>query len=110
SQLYSLFKTQEKLNSLTSYIGANARSIQVMTHNAGKVAMNETSFEGLYNDARNHFRNKSKIKAVNNAFADPNNFYTSYQIRQMILLMDGEQDRLRAAKAAYRGVIDPVNF
>jgi hypothetical protein len=110
SQLYSLFTTQEKLNSLTNYIGANSRSIQVMTHNAGKMAMNDTAFEGLYNDARNHFRNKSKIKAVNNAFADANNFYTSYQVRQMILLIDGEQDRLRAAKAAYRGVTDPVNF
>jgi hypothetical protein len=109
-QLYSLFTTQEKLNSLTNYIGANSRSIQVMTHNIGKVAMNDAAFETVYNDARNHFRNKSKIKAVNNALADANNFYSSYQARQMILLIDGEQNRLAAAKAAYRGVIDPANF
>jgi hypothetical protein len=109
-QIYTLFKTQERLNSLTSYIGANARSIQVMAHNAGKTAMDATSYDRIYNDARNHFRNKSIIKAVNSAFADQNNFYSSYQARQLVLLIDGESDRLKAAKAAYRGVTDPSNF
>jgi hypothetical protein len=109
-QLYTLFKTQERLNSLTSYIGANARSIQVMTHNSGKSAMNDAAFESLYNNTANHFRNKSIIKAVDNAFADENNFYTSYQARQLVLLLNSEEDRLRAAKAAYRGITDPSNF
>ena len=110
SQLYSLFKTQEGLNSLTSYIGANAHNVQVMTHNSNKVAMADARFGNLYTDAKDHFRRKSKIKAVGNIFADANNFYSSYQARQLILLIDGEQNRLRAAKAAYRGIIDPVNF
>jgi hypothetical protein len=109
-QLYSLFKSQERLNSLTTYIGANARSIQVMAHNAGKAAMDENTYGNLYNEARNHFRNKSIIKSVNAVFANENNFFTSYQARQMILLIDDENDRLNAAKAAYRGITDPTNF
>lgn len=109
SQLYTLFNTQERLNSLTTYIGANAHSI-AMNHNAVKTAMTDETFAGLYNEARNHFRNKSVIKAVNSAFANSNNFYTSYQARQMLLLVNGEQNRLRAAKAAYRGITDPENF
>jgi hypothetical protein len=47
---------------------------------------------------------------VNTFFTNESNFYSSYQARQMILLIDGEADRLSAAKAAYRGITDPSNF
>jgi hypothetical protein len=109
AQVYELIKPEEMLNNLKTYIGANAHSI-AMVHNSGKIAMTDAAFSSRYDEARNHFRNKSIIKDVNNFFADNNSFYTSFQARQMILLINGEKNRLAAAKAAYRGITDPSNF
>lgn len=108
-QVYELIKPAEMLNNLKTYIGANAHSI-AMVHNSGKAAIADTDFSNRYNEARDHFRNKSIIKDVNTFFTEVNNFYTSYQARQMILLINGEKHRLAAAKAAYRGITDPANF
>lgn len=108
-QVYELIKPEEMLNTLKTYIGANAHSI-AMVHNSGKIAMTDSDFSSRYNEARDHFRNKRIIKDVNAFFSEVNNFYTSYQSRQMILLINGEKNRLEAAKAAYRGITDPANF
>jgi len=109
SQVYELIASEELLNNLKTYIGANAHSI-AMVHNSGTVAMSDAAFASRLAEARNHFRNKSIIKDVNNFFTEGNNFYSSYQARQLILLINGENNRLNAAKAAYRGITDPANF
>lgn len=109
SQLYDLFDSQERLNSLTNYIGASAHSIQ-MTHNDTKMGMSEGAFSQAYQDVKDHYRNKSRINSAASFFTNDANFYSSYQAREMILLINGEKNRLKAAKAAYRGVIDPANF
>lgn len=109
SLMYELITPAEMLKNLKTYIGANAHSIS-MVHNSGKIALTDAAFVNRLTVTKNHFRNKSIIKDVNNFFADGNNYFTSYQSRQMILLINGESDRLNAAKAAYRGITDPSNF
>ncbi len=109
SQLYSLFYDQAYITNLKSYIGANANNMPAV-HNYGKVGMSETEFEKAYNSARLHFRTSSKLREVTDLFNNSNNYFTSYQARQLITLVKTDSDRLQLAKLAYRGIVDPNNF
>jgi hypothetical protein len=107
--MYDLFESPERVTTLKAYIGADEKKTTV-AHNAGKTPMDEASFTSLLDDSKNSYRKKTIIKSVNNVFADANTYYTSYQARQLLLLISDESDRLTAAKAAYRGITDPQNF
>jgi hypothetical protein len=109
STLYALFSDQSYVSSLQAYIGANANNMPAV-HNYGKVSMNDSEFEKVYNSARLHFRTSSKLSAVTDFFNNSNNYFTSYQARQMITLLKTESERLQLAKLAYRGIVDPNNF
>lgn len=110
SQLYSLFSDVSYLQSFKTYINANANTNITGIHNYGRVAMTEADFTKLYNGARNHFRTTSVLRAVSESLGNTSNYFTSYQVRQMIMLVKSENDRLQLAKSAYRGVVDPNNF
>jgi len=107
--LYPLFRDPIRLNNLLTYIGANAHSIQMM-HNLGKPAMNDEQFLVQYNHVAQQHRQKLQRAAVHAIFTDPNQFYTSIQAKQLLSFIRNDDKRLEAAKAAYRGIVDPVNF
>jgi hypothetical protein len=109
SAMYSLFDSPERIEALKAYIGVSEKPVAV-THNAGKAPMDEARFTSLLDDSKNTYRKKAIVKSVNNVFADANNYYTSYQARQLLLLISDGTDRLNAAKAAYRGITDPKDF
>jgi hypothetical protein len=110
SKLYSLFDEIAYLQSFQSYITANSNTNVTGIHNYGKIAMTDTDFTRLYNSARSHFRTSSILKDVTAAITNTSNYFTSYQARQMIMLVKSETDRLQLAKSAYRGIVDPTNF
>jgi len=109
SQLYSLFSDENYISSLRAYVGANANNTPAV-HNYGKVGMNDSEFEKAYNSARLHFRTSSKLREITDLLNNSNNYFTSYQARQLITLIKTESDRLQLAKMAYRGIVDPNNF
>ncbi len=108
--MYTLFSDNYYLNSLKSYVEANSNTNVTGIHNYGKVAMSEADFTKLYNTSRSHFRTSSILRDVTNALTNTNNYFTSYQARQMIMLVKTETDRLQLAKSVYRGIVDPNNF
>lgn len=109
SQVYALFTQPAFINSLAAYVSANGNTMAV-THNMGKTAMTDTEFSAVYNRSRNHFRNSSIYREVSQALSEPSNYFTSYQVRQLLLLVRGEGERLQLAKSAYRGVTDSANY
>jgi hypothetical protein len=109
SQLYTLFNDEAYITSLRAYVGANANSAPAV-HNYGKVGMNDSEFEKVYNSARLHFRTSSKLREVTDFLNNSNNYFTSYQARQLVTLIKTESDRLQLAKLSYRGIVDPNNF
>jgi len=108
--MYSLFDEAAYLVSFKAYITANSNTNISGIHNYGKVAMTDADFNAIYTSARNHFRTSSILKDVTASLQNTNNYFTSYQARQMILLVKSENDRLQLAKSAYRGIVDPNNF
>ncbi|HEX6914914.1 MAG TPA: DUF4476 domain-containing protein, partial [Chitinophagaceae bacterium] len=107
--IYSLFSDTAMVSSLRSYIAASADNM-IGVHNYGKTALSDDQFADLYQASRSHFRSKSILRAVHEAFTDSARFYTSYQARQLIMLVKNENDRLQLAKDAYRQIVDAENF
>ena len=74
------------------------------------VAMSETDFTNLYTSIRNQWRSASRMTMVSDAFANTNYFFTTAQAKQLIQLINSQNNRLTLAKASYRSITDPTNF
>ena len=72
--------------------------------------MSAADFNTLYNSVRSQWRNSNKVTLVSDAFANPSNYFTTAQAKQLIQLINNQSNRFTLAKAAYRGITDPVNF
>ncbi len=115
SQIYDLFNTQASRDEFASYIASYNRNNQVsnnnvVANNQNKTPMSDASFRTLYNDIQRQWIPGSKLDALTNAFANPNNYFTSSQAKQLIQLTSDETNRLQLAKASYRNITDPANF
>jgi hypothetical protein len=71
--------------------------------------MSEVTFNSIYQAARNQSGNL-RTNYVLDALANANNYFTSYQARQLIQLVPTENERLILAKTSYRGITDASNF
>lgn len=108
SLLYTLFYDENVITQLKNYLNANDNSSR--PHNFGKTSITDAAFSKIYDEARSHFRSSSRLRSVTAALSDTTLYFTSYQVRQLLLLLKTEAERLELAKAAYRGVTDPANF
>jgi hypothetical protein len=115
NQIYDLFNTQASRNELAAYINtynANAAANNTVVNNpyGSRTPMSDASFNALIRDVQNQWQAGAKMTTINNAFTNTNNYFTTYQVRQLIQLIDEESNRLQLAKAAYRGITDPNNM
>jgi len=101
-QLYDLFSYQSSRNELASYINSNSSST--------RQAMSTSSYTSLYNDVAEEWPVSSRVSYLNNTFSNSGNYFTTSQIRQLLLLIYTDNDRLSLAKLAYDNVIDPSNY
>jgi Domain of unknown function (DUF4476) len=51
-----------------------------------------------------------KVNYETDVFNNPNYFFTTAQIRELLLLINDEKNRLDLAKLSYKTVTDPANF
>jgi hypothetical protein len=72
--------------------------------------ISDSRFSVIYNEVVAEPTSAERSYYLNNFFSRDFNFYTTAQAKQLIQLATAEQDRLSAAKAAYRGVIDKENY
>ena len=75
-----------------------------------RTAMSAATFNQLYQKARNHFFQSSTVSDVQSAFTNTANYFSTEQVRQMLLLVKAEADRLALAKLAYSRTVDANNF
>lgn len=73
-------------------------------------AMNPTDFNNLYNSIRNQWRSANRMTMVSDAFANTNYYFTTTQAKQLIQLVNNQDNRFTLAKASYRSITDPTNF
>jgi len=67
-------------------------------------------FNQLMKTVRSRSTQTSKIAAERDAFLNTSNYFSTDQVRQLLLLVSSEYRRVELAKLAYRRVTDPSNF
>jgi alpha-D-ribose 1-methylphosphonate 5-triphosphate synthase subunit PhnG len=114
SSLTQLLTSQASRNDFEAYVvtynNANP-GFNTATTNTGYVEpMSTSNFNQLYSQAQNQSSNSGKLTFLSTTFANSYNYFTAAQVRQLLLLVYYENDRLTLAKSAYDNVVDPVNY
>ena len=111
SQVYNLLGTQISRNDLANYvrsIGGTAGTYD--TTPAYRTPMADADFSSLIEQIRAQWIPGAKKRAVLNAFANTNYYFTTYQAAQLVQLDNDEADRMDMAKASIRSISDPANI
>jgi hypothetical protein len=64
----------------------------------------------LYNNINSSWSSSTKVSLATEAFSNNSNYFTVYQVRQLLLLISSENDRLVLAKSSYNNIVDPANY
>jgi hypothetical protein len=103
-QVYDLLNSQASEDELQDYVNNYGEDSNL------NVAMSDANFNSLYNNIREQYPVAGQMNSLSNAFSNTNNYFTTYQARQLIQLVTSESNRLQLAKSSYRSITDPVNF
>lgn len=72
--------------------------------------MTDASFNQLLSSVRGRFSQSSKFNVAREAFVNTSNYFSTNQVKQILLLINSEANRLSLAKLAYPRVTDANNF
>ena len=72
--------------------------------------MSNTEFNTLLKNVRNQTTIAGKRSLIANAFNNTNNYFTTFQVEQLLQLVNSETYRLQLAKLSYRSITDPDDF
>jgi hypothetical protein len=72
--------------------------------------MNDETFNVLVQNIQNSRGNNARVAAINNAFNNTSNYFTTAQANELIRLVTSQSSRLSLAKASYKTITDPENF
>jgi hypothetical protein len=103
SQLYVALNTSSRTelkNYVATYDGTYSSDI----------AMNETEFDRISNSIRNAWGTSAKLSAATQTFNNPQYRFSTAQVRQLLMLISAESDRLTLARIAWDNVVDPNNY
>lgn len=112
SPVYGLFNVSANRTELENYVAnynAGNTGTTTPTTSIG-TAMSDSYFNSLYQTIRYQSPVTTQVTSINNAFTTSGNYFTSNQVAALLQLVTAETTRLQLAKAAYRTVVDPVNF
>jgi len=104
SLLYDLFTNQASKNELQAYVNNYNPDYSPNT------AMSDVNFNALYQSIQQQYPASTQMNSLVTAFNNSSNYFTTYQVRQLILLINSEPNRLQLAKLSYRTITDPANF
>ncbi|SKB83098.1 DUF4476 domain-containing protein [Daejeonella lutea] len=106
-QLGDLFTNATYRTEFNNYASAQTG----VSANAGvRTPMSNSDFSVLVLTVRSNLLQLLKVQAERDIFANPNNFFTTAQVKQLIGLINSEPNRLELAKLSYRSITDPANF
>ncbi|MEO6220767.1 MAG: DUF4476 domain-containing protein [Ginsengibacter sp.] len=108
-QLYDLFKTKGNKDELNEFLRSKGWNISD-DQSLIKIPMPENKFTSLLQSVQNKWSQALKGETENDAFNNPNNYFSTSQIKQLLTLITSENDRLDLAKLSYRSATDSANF
>jgi len=72
--------------------------------------MSQTDYDNLYETVKNAWTSSSRVQSLSDAFNKSGNYFTTYQVSQLLSLISNENDRLPLAKTAYDNIVDVNNY
>jgi hypothetical protein len=109
TQLSDLFRTQANKDEFNNFLrskGWNITSDQTVV----KTPMADNKFNQVLQGVRSKWSQALKGEAESDAFNNSGNYFSTSQIRQLLILISSENDQLDLAKLSYRSVTDSANF
>lgn len=106
-QLGELFTSANNRDEFNTYASAQTG---VTVNSAVRTPMNGSDFSILVLTVRGNFIQLLKTQAERDIFSNPNYFFTTAQVKQLLSLINAESNRLELAKLSYKTVTDPENF
>jgi hypothetical protein len=74
------------------------------------MAMTDAEFKTIYNNIAGSWSSSSRYNAVSTAFENSNNYFSTTQARQLLLLISSETERLALAKQGFDNIVDQNNY
>jgi hypothetical protein len=110
TRVYDLLGTQAARNDLANYVRNGGVGYEGNQSTSYKTPMADADFNSLFDNTRSLWLPGAKKSAVMNAFANTNNYFTTYQAAQLVQLDNDESDRMDMARASLRSITDPGNI
>jgi hypothetical protein len=115
-RLDDLLRSQSNRNELDDYVRNNNYNggYSSGTYNNGtsygyRTPMSSSAFNQVYQDVSNQSSISRRLSAATRALNTSGNYFTVSQVRQLILLVSGENNRLQLAKLSMDNLVDPEN-
>ena len=110
SLVYDMLNSEASRDALDTYVVDQGGTISSSDANAAYgTVISDASFANLLNRVRSISYQSGRIAEIN-AGLEGNNYFTVSQIRQLLIPVNLESDRLTLVKQAYNRVSDPNNF
>jgi acylphosphatase len=102
-----LLYSEASRNDLSNYIrngGELTNSVPVQT------SMTDAAFENILNNVRSQWLPGSKMVAIQQVLAQTDNYFSTVQIRQLVVFVTTEANRLQLLKSAFKNATDKSNY
>jgi hypothetical protein len=100
-----LFSYQSSRNELATYVSNYGNGSTTTT-----VGMSDADFNTIYRNINSAWTSSSKYSQASLAFQNTSNRFSVSQVRQLLLLISSETERLALAKLAYDNIVDQYNY
>ena len=106
-----LFKTQPNKDNIDKFIQSkNTAIVTTPGVNSARPPVSTQQFNQLQRKIKNQYQESGKIAVFQDALSVNNSYYTTAQLKQLLLLIPTETERLALAKQSYARVSDESNF
>jgi hypothetical protein len=111
SFVYDVLKSEASRDALDNYVAEQGGSaVSTESNTAYAEAMPDATFTRLLTTIRKYAYQSDKIAEIRDAFNSVASYFSTAQVKQLLLLVSAETDRLALAKLAYNRVVDRGNF
>jgi hypothetical protein len=106
-QLYDLLRSQANRTELDRFVRSNT---DYDSYNNYKAVMTDATFSQLYQSILNQRSMSKKLSAATKAFNIATNYFSVSQVKQIISLVTGENNKLQLAKLSIDNIVDRENI
>lgn len=104
--LSDLLNSTASKNDFNNYVS----TFDSINNTGAGIVMSDVEYNKLLKSVSDSWSPTTRFKIVSEAFQSGTNFFTVYQVGQLLALINGENDRFNMAKSAYDNIVDRNNF